>query len=360
MDFGNDAGTDNIVITQFQSDGTIVAQLNVKPQLAYFYTSFNFNTQNKWNHIAWTLDPTGSGTSIVYINGVQVSSVSPALYPRSILRSSNFIGRSNWNNFPGYFNGGIKDFRMYNRALSANEVSRLFTSTQTIFISGSRCANCPAGFFSQPQSISCTACTAGSFSPLTGSASCDSCLPGYSSAAGSASCKQCLSGSYAYSQLIVNEDFELNTVTPNGFQYQLPSSWQSTQGNTIVVSTKSPVWGNGIAAPSGNNYLAVQGGNLKQTVVVPFALVGATLTVQFYLAKRSDYSYNYGSTRVQVSINSVVLQTISVEQSFTYYSISAPVTNAIIEVIFQDSSPIVNEYSTFLIDNIKLSLSGTD
>jgi hypothetical protein len=78
--------------------------------------------------VAWTLDPAGSGTWKVYIDGAQVGSVARQ-YPRSKLRSKNYLGKSNWND--GYFNGGLKDFRVYNRVLSAAEVNTLFTSTNT-------------------------------------------------------------------------------------------------------------------------------------------------------------------------------------------------------------------------------------
>jgi hypothetical protein len=58
----------------------------------------------------------------VYINGVQVGIATSMAYPRSVQRSTNFLGRSNWE-VDTYLNGGIKDFRMYNRVLSAAEVT---------------------------------------------------------------------------------------------------------------------------------------------------------------------------------------------------------------------------------------------
>jgi hypothetical protein len=52
-------------------------------------------------------------------------------------------------------NGGLKDFRMYSRVLSAAKVKTLFTSTQTIFIGASQCLRCPAGQTSSAGSGSC-------------------------------------------------------------------------------------------------------------------------------------------------------------------------------------------------------------
>ena len=322
--------------------------------------------------MAWTLDPAGSGTWIVYVNGAQVMTASNP-YPRSVSRSSNFLGKRSWN--VDTLNGGIKDFRMYSRVLSASEVATLFTSTQTIFTSScsacpagqysslgsASCSICPAGQYSSAAgSASCSACPAGSFSSSPGSLFCDSCLPGYSSSAGSASCKQCLTGTYAYSQIIANGDFELNPVT--SWESQIPSNWQSRSGCLFVVASYSNAWGGGVPAPSGSFYVAVQGtstcgrGNLQQTVAVSSALVGSTLTIQFYLSKRSD-GVSSAASSVTVSINSVVLRTITLTSSFTFYSVSAPVTSTTLLVQFDDVSTATTDFG-FLIDAVTLVISS--
>ena len=123
----------------------------VNTQLYFLSTSITFN-QNSWNHITWTL--ASSGTWVAYINGLQMTSASSKGYPRSISRSNNYLGQSNWA-ANAYYNGSIKDFRMYNRVLSAVEVSTLFNATQTIFIGPTRCTNCSAGQYSSAGSTSC-------------------------------------------------------------------------------------------------------------------------------------------------------------------------------------------------------------
>ena len=117
----------------------------------------NFVTGNGWNHIAWTLDPSGSWS--FYINGNAVHSFSMT-YPQSVLRSSNLLGTSisdiaNPNGLY-YYDGGIKDFRMYSRVLSATEINTLFTATQTTFVGATQCLNCPAGTTSSAGSGSCS------------------------------------------------------------------------------------------------------------------------------------------------------------------------------------------------------------
>ena len=137
-------------------------------------TSVSFNTQNVWNNLIWTLDPTGTGTWSVYVNGVQSTSAASTLYPNPIKRSMNYLGRSNWAADP-YLNGGIKDFRMYSKVLSAAEVHTLFTSTQTIFFGATQCSSCPAGRFSSTSgSLSCNVCANGKTS-FSGVSSCSSC-----------------------------------------------------------------------------------------------------------------------------------------------------------------------------------------
>ena len=153
FDFSNGVAADNILITKPSSNNYLSVHIWKSSANYILTTSFNLNNGNAWNHLAWTLDPAGSGTWVIYINGAQVVSQAGP-YPSSILRSNNFLGKSNWNS-DSYLNGGIKDFRMYSRVLSVAEVSTLFTSTQTIFIGASQCLSCPAGQSSSEGSSSC-------------------------------------------------------------------------------------------------------------------------------------------------------------------------------------------------------------
>eukprot|EP01036_Dinobryon_divergens_P035680 gene35680-46280_t len=165
-------------------------------------------------------------------------------------------------------------------------------------------------------------------------------------------------------QMIVNGDFELNPVT--SWQNKIPSNWQSSSGCIFVVPSKSQDWGGGVSAPSGNNYLAIQSayvstyncgrGNLQQTVEIPPSLIGSTVMIQFYVSKRSD-NYQQAASSVSVSINRVVLQTVSLTNSFTQYSISAPVTSTTIRIQFEDASQASDDRS-FLLDAVTLSLKG--
>lgn len=75
----------------------------------------------KWTHVAVTL---GASGATLYVNGVPAStSAAITLRPSDIKPILNYIGRNQSSNT--YFNGMVDDFRVYNYALSANEVSDL-------------------------------------------------------------------------------------------------------------------------------------------------------------------------------------------------------------------------------------------
>ena len=87
-------------------------------------TSFSFEV---WYHSVWTLSPApyGNKTSVwsIYING-DLKNTGFGVYPQKVL-TSNFIGKSNWDNDP-YYNGAIDDFRIYNKVLNKNDVKLLY------------------------------------------------------------------------------------------------------------------------------------------------------------------------------------------------------------------------------------------
>jgi hypothetical protein len=81
----------------------------------------------KWTHVAVVLGPAG-GT--LYFDGEVVgSNPSMALRPADLgSTSKNYIGRSQYTADP-YFNGSVDEFRVYTRALSADEIRTLAIPT---------------------------------------------------------------------------------------------------------------------------------------------------------------------------------------------------------------------------------------
>jgi hypothetical protein len=124
IDFGNGPSTSNILIVA--SNGG-----SCKPEFDLYNGSTGLGgvgdpsavSTNQWVFLTGV----ANGTQILfYVNGnlVGTSTLSAALVPST--RTINYIGRSNWSS-DSYFNGYIEDVQIYSRALSAAEVSTLYS-----------------------------------------------------------------------------------------------------------------------------------------------------------------------------------------------------------------------------------------
>lgn len=96
---------------------------------------------NTWYHIACTWK--SGGNKIIYVNGVQKSSVTAGTLVKSNTYAS--IGTSSTGSTPGTYNpfvGDMADFRIYMTQLSADDIKRLYNAPISI-------ANTGVGFASQ-------------------------------------------------------------------------------------------------------------------------------------------------------------------------------------------------------------------
>jgi len=91
-------------------------------------------TANEWTHLALTFEPTGiAGDNVVgigrlYVNGVQYENASLMMHPKEPGTSPLFIGAGqNENPANFFFNGLIDDVRIYNYALTQEEVATQYT-----------------------------------------------------------------------------------------------------------------------------------------------------------------------------------------------------------------------------------------
>jgi hypothetical protein len=74
---------------------------------------------NSWCHVAVTLD---GSLGVLYLDAVPVATnASLTVRPWQLLCKSNYLGKSQWAGDP-YFNGEIDSFRVFSRALSAQEI----------------------------------------------------------------------------------------------------------------------------------------------------------------------------------------------------------------------------------------------
>jgi hypothetical protein len=91
------------------------------------YSSSHSITANTWQHIAWVKT---SGNIVCYKNGVADSGGS---YTINTVASRPYMGIVYNKNIYEYYNGRIGNFLIYDRALSASEVSQNYNATKSRF-----------------------------------------------------------------------------------------------------------------------------------------------------------------------------------------------------------------------------------
>lgn len=86
-----------------------------------------------WHHVAITLKPlTGGNVQVLlYVDGEQVASNSFSIKPSDIAPSLCFLGRSQFLADP-LFSGRIDDFRIYNYALTGEEIAAMMTDLEAV------------------------------------------------------------------------------------------------------------------------------------------------------------------------------------------------------------------------------------
>ena len=123
-------GTDDnhyMYLTPKSGNGMRFAIKNGETEQRVTYTQ-NLKT-NAWVHVALSIGAEGAS---LYVNGkAVVTNTKVTLRPSDITPAFNYIGRSLSSSDP-YFNGTIDDFRIYNYALSAEEISALIDEPDAI------------------------------------------------------------------------------------------------------------------------------------------------------------------------------------------------------------------------------------
>lgn len=122
MDFGNGPANNNVLVGLTNgTTGRPAAEIYVSTATGGQITSPSTTLPvAQWALLTYTWS---NGTGRLYINGTQVVSGTQAT-PNNILRTLNYIGRSNWSN-DAYANASFDDFRIYNRMLSVSEIRSL-------------------------------------------------------------------------------------------------------------------------------------------------------------------------------------------------------------------------------------------
>ena len=127
FDFGNGESTDNIFYSPNSGTAYYIGSTGYAPLAA------SGKADNTWHHFVWSMTYASSNTSThtVYIDNSLNNTSTTQYYPTLGARTTCYIGRSNWASDP-YATGFVDDFRIYNNALTAADVSNLFNSTNSI------------------------------------------------------------------------------------------------------------------------------------------------------------------------------------------------------------------------------------
>lgn len=113
--------------------GTAGFQLGIRPADGGGSTTLNSSgspiTDGQWHHIAAVGDIGGDAMAL-YIDGVLNNSSAPAFTPTTFPATNGKNGTVGANDTGGgqFFNGVIDDYRMYDRALSADEIATIYAA----------------------------------------------------------------------------------------------------------------------------------------------------------------------------------------------------------------------------------------
>jgi hypothetical protein len=127
FDFGNGESSDNILVTK---------DLYFRIQRGTSESSTNLDdpTTGVWTHVVWTINPSSVGSTSaiwnIYIDGSLKSTETDMHYPKDIVLSNMYLGRSNKASESTY-NGWIDDFRIFGYAVTADEALLLYVSVSS-------------------------------------------------------------------------------------------------------------------------------------------------------------------------------------------------------------------------------------
>jgi hypothetical protein len=93
----------------------------------YQATSVNY-FDGTWRHICWSISSTGAWS--IYNNGTPFTGISITQGITNATFTAKYIGKSGFTNDGYNTNGGVQDFRIYNKGLSETEVTALYNTTQ--------------------------------------------------------------------------------------------------------------------------------------------------------------------------------------------------------------------------------------
>ncbi|MBW5448850.1 hypothetical protein GE107_22675 [Cohnella sp. CFH 77786] len=122
FDFGSGTATNMFLTAQNGQNGKIRFAIKNNNSAEQQIDGTSALPTGGWHHVAVTLN---GATGILYVDGIEVGRNSAMTIKPSDLGSTtqNWIGRSQFND--PYLNGKVDDFRIYNRAINAAEITEV-------------------------------------------------------------------------------------------------------------------------------------------------------------------------------------------------------------------------------------------
>lgn len=130
FDFGNGMTSNNVLgAMSSNSTGRFVGEIYENSNSGGKVYSPVSVPMNEWVFLTFLYE---NGEIRLYKNGTLWNSGSSAYAPQNIVRTMNYIARSNWS-ADSYYRGSIDDFRIYNQALDPNDIQSLYNNQATWF-----------------------------------------------------------------------------------------------------------------------------------------------------------------------------------------------------------------------------------
>jgi len=121
FDFGKGQMSDNVLL-RISLNGSIHGHTFISSSGSSIQTSSTINL-NEWYFISFVLSRT---TSFIYVNGNQVATGILDV-PNNIIRTSNYIGKSNWGNQNA--DAVYDEIKIYQVALSSNDIMKEYRNS---------------------------------------------------------------------------------------------------------------------------------------------------------------------------------------------------------------------------------------
>ena len=184
FDFANGQNINNVLIHLPDNPRRVEFWHAIGTTNSYAVKDISDVVNNAWNHVCVTAQGSPAVMSI-YTNGVFHVTGTSSIAIENVLLTKMLLGHSNWGPAYDIFSNMYQaEFRIYNKALSANEVLDIYNF---------RSFTCPAGSYCPDGSTQPIPCPRNTYQDATGQTSCKACpVNKYTSAPGAQTSSLCV------------------------------------------------------------------------------------------------------------------------------------------------------------------------